>query len=356
MLATDMILMRQTLIEMLDKIIAPVEKTWFDTRINDFITIHSEIPDDDFIPVVKYLHNWLLECPREEREEAYNLIFITIGQKLRLDNLKHLTQKIKWVKSSIDNPDVFMSILESDLDVSQYANWNIEQLDLPENALSKSESEQTLWAINDIPRYREESYMIEKGRYDSLLKDNSAPSQTLVQNIIREIADRANKRYSGVLHGIYNTWLTTDFIVLAEVLGIFDFIKEISNTAVVSESSTQISPKLDNKKPKPSKGNKSYSLRQVCIAYHFMGGVTKENAAKLLKLHTTYKSVSKLLQKANIKRKELTALSEHKSTDTKHLKDLLAAKRLISGKKKPEALKLISDIISQFQAKYDDIY
>jgi hypothetical protein len=100
MLATDMILMRQTLIEMLDKIIAPVEKTWFDTRINDFITIHSEIPDDDFIPVVKYLHNWLLECPREEREEAYNLIFITIGQKLRLDNLKHLTQKIKWVKRS----------------------------------------------------------------------------------------------------------------------------------------------------------------------------------------------------------------------------------------------------------------
>ena len=102
MLDPDMILMRQTLNNMLDKIIAPVAKTYFDKNINDFITIHDEIDDDDFIGIANYLYEWLLLCLPEHREDAYKLIVSIINTKLRLTNLANLTEKIEWVKRTVD--------------------------------------------------------------------------------------------------------------------------------------------------------------------------------------------------------------------------------------------------------------
>ena len=101
---------------------------------------------------------------------------------------------------------------------------------------------------------------------------------------------------------------------------------------------------------------KGYSLRQVCIAYHFMGGINEENAAKLLKTHTRYESVAKLLAKRVKKPSDLTQLSENKTADKKKLKDLQAAKRLMSGKKNKEALKHITHAITQFQTAFKNHY
>ena len=107
---------------------------------------------------------------------------------------------------------------------------------------------------------------------------------------------------------------------------------------------------------KTGKDKKSYSLKQVCVAYHFMGGITEKNGAKLLKLHTRFNSVPKLLQKVVTKASDLTKLSENKTTDTKHLNDLKAAERLISGKKNVDALKRITYTIEQFRTNYDKHY
>lgn len=97
-----MLLLRQTLNDMLDKIIAPVEKTYFDKRLGDFYTIHGEIDDDDFIGIANYIYEWLLLCLPEHREDAYKLIVSIINKKLRLVNLANLTDKIEWVKSTVD--------------------------------------------------------------------------------------------------------------------------------------------------------------------------------------------------------------------------------------------------------------
>jgi hypothetical protein len=155
-------------------------------------------------------------------------------------------------------------------------------------------------------------------------------------------------------------------IVLA--IGIDNYKKRFKRLEEIRTSAIQYKKdllRIENKaveanvKPAPKteqKGKKSYSLRQVCISYHFMGGITEKNGAKLLKLHTRFKSVPKLLQKVITKASDLTTLSENKTTDTKHLNDLKAAKRLISGKKNKEALKRITHTITQFQTAYGNHY
>lgn len=109
-------------------------------------------------------------------------------------------------------------------------------------------------------------------------------------------------------------------------------------------------------KKSPVKDNKSYSHMQVCIAYHFMGGITEKNALKLLQAHTRLKSAPTLLRKRIGMASDLTKLSLNKTADTKHLNDLKEAKRLISGKKNKEALNHITHTIAQFQANYNKHY
>jgi hypothetical protein len=67
-------------------------------------------------------------------------------------------------------------------------------------------------------------------------------------------------------------------------------------------------------------------------------------------------SVDKLMQKRVYKTSVLTNLFGNKTTDTKHLKDLLEAKRLISSTKKQATIKDINRIISAFKTSYDAKY
>lgn len=105
-------------------------------------------------------------------------------------------------------------------------------------------------------------------------------------------------------------------------------------------------------------GNKViYSQRQIAIAYFFLGEqITDDNAAGILKNFSDTQSVQKLLSKRVSKASDLTGISENKTKDTKHLKDLEAAKRLISGKKNKKAETSIKAVITAFTTKYNSAY
>ena len=137
-----------------------------------------------------------------------------------------------------------------------------------------------------------------------------------------------------------------EFIYRHALSNLHDLIKFLNTQLQVAKGA----------KPNVKQDERSYSLRQVCIAYHFMGGINEDNAAKLLKAHTRFESVAKLMAKRIKKPSDLTQLSENKTADKKKLKDLLAAKRLISGKKNNEALKHITHTITQFQTALQNNY
>ena len=102
---------------------------------------------------------------------------------------------------------------------------------------------------------------------------------------------------------------------------------------------------------------KNYSLRQVAIAYAVMGvQITNDNASEILNKHTIYRSVSKLLAKRVYRVNDLINTTGNKTVDTKHLKNLEAAKRLISGMKNKEMEKSISCIITAFQNNFNTTY
>ena len=108
-----------------------------------------------------------------------------------------------------------------------------------------------------------------------------------------------------------------------------------------------ITEKEDKKK------NKNYSHKQIAIAYCVANeAITTENAAKILSTHSQTKSVVKFLTKRMFNASQLTTLSDNKTADTKHLNDLIAAKQLLSGRKKKEAVKDISRIITAFETAY----
>lgn len=101
----------------------------------------------------------------------------------------------------------------------------------------------------------------------------------------------------------------------------------------------------------------NYSLRQINIAYVVMGTfINSENAKQILKKHSQYKSVPKFLAKRINKVSDLNKLSGNKTTDTKHLNDLKAAKRLLSDMKKKQAITDIKRIISAVEISFDSKY
>lgn len=105
------------------------------------------------------------------------------------------------------------------------------------------------------------------------------------------------------------------------------------------------------------KQKKNYSQRQITIAYCVTNElITTENAAKILSTYSDTKSVEKFLTKRIFRVSDLTKLSGNKTTDTKHLNDLKAAKRLISGRKNKKAITDISRIITAFETAYNNRY
>lgn len=104
---------------------------------------------------------------------------------------------------------------------------------------------------------------------------------------------------------------------------------------------------INKKKSVEVKNN--YSLKQVAIAYFVMSEpITKENASDILKKHTKFSSEVKFLSKIIRSTKSLTTPTENKTSNTKHLKNLLAAKRLISGMKNKKAESAIDKYIQAF--------
>ena len=101
------------------------------------------------------------------------------------------------------------------------------------------------------------------------------------------------------------------------------------------------------------KCEQSYSLKQVAIAYAFLKTVIDAKSYKqILKLHTKSKS-DKILQKRVRNVSDLTKTTGNRTTDTKHLHDLLEAKRLLLGMKNKKAVNDIEPIIVAFQTSYD---
>ncbi len=101
---------------------------------------------------------------------------------------------------------------------------------------------------------------------------------------------------------------------------------------------------------------KFYSQKQIAIAYFFLGITINENNFKeMLKKHSVTRS-SKILQKLITKNSQITSLTKNKTVDSKHLKDLVAAKRLIVSKKNKEALEKIDQIITTFNNDFDSHY
>jgi hypothetical protein len=113
-----------------------------------------------------------------------------------------------------------------------------------------------------------------------------------------------------------------------------------------------------NKSKKISQHNiNNYSHKQIATAYMVMDKqITPENVSQILKQHSALKSTQKLLQKRITNVAELTKLSGNKSADTKHLKDLQAAKRLISSIKNKKAILAINQIITVFSTSYNNNY
>lgn len=103
--------------------------------------------------------------------------------------------------------------------------------------------------------------------------------------------------------------------------------------------------------------DRNFSLRQIAIAYFVMNiTITEENASEILKKHSAFKSSAKLLQKRISKVSDLTNLSQNKTKNTKHLNDLKATKRLISGEKEINGETSITRIITAFETAYKSRY
>lgn len=127
-----------------------------------------------------------------------------------------------------------------------------------------------------------------------------------------------------------------------------NWLEKMENDPVISK----VNPGQKKSKPKDV-----FSQRQIAIACFFLGiQLTKENGREILKKYGDSTSVQKLLSKRISKASELALLSESKTRDTKHLKDLEAAKRLISGKKDRKAIKDINAVIAAFQQNYKAKY
>jgi|GEM_PF-3351610 len=105
------------------------------------------------------------------------------------------------------------------------------------------------------------------------------------------------------------------------------------------------------------KDNYKYAPKEIKIAYFCLKNksITKDNYLEILEEYSESRS-DKILQKPIYKSNQLTSISENKTADTKHLKALKNAKRLLSGIKNEVALKSINQVISTFEANYKNHY
>jgi len=139
----------------------------------------------------------------------------------------------------------------------------------------------------------------------------------------------------------------------AHFQNIIDYLKSIDVTNEPQQSN--VLP-LKTVKFKDKKDEKNYTQKQIAIAYYILGiTLNEKNYLGILKKHSQTTS-PKILQKLITKNNQLTTLSDNKTTNTKHLRDLNEVKRLLSGIKKVNEIKLINGYISTFESNYKNKY
>ena len=175
-----------------------------------------------------------------------------------------------------------------------------------------------------------------------------------------QIAIALKNYYSTLLENCVKTlkeWMYVDIEATPFNEQIIDLKKAIENSYKIEEIQLLIkSPSKRKRKQKKINDEKSYTQKQVAIAYFAMGKtITKENYEAILKNHTKTSS-DKILQKLIVKSAGLTSLTENKTADTKQLNNLKEAKRLLSGIKDHNSSKVLDDYITTFTNKYDNFY
>ncbi|GFD92204.1 hypothetical protein KUL156_41790 [Alteromonas sp. KUL156] len=104
---------------------------------------------------------------------------------------------------------------------------------------------------------------------------------------------------------------------------------------------------------KKKKDEELYSPKEIKIAFFCLGEkITEENYLKILKKYSSSRS-NKILQNPIYKSNQLTRLSGDKGSNTKHLKSLKNAQRLLSGINDSGALKSINQYISAFESNLE---
>ena len=105
-----------------------------------------------------------------------------------------------------------------------------------------------------------------------------------------------------------------------------------------------------------NRNEEKYKLKEIKIAYFCLGErINKNNYLGILKRYSDSSS-DKILQNPIVKTSQLTAISENKTTDSKHLESLKNAERLLLGMNDKEALNSLKQITSTFQDNFRKKY
>jgi len=181
--------------------------------------------------------------------------------------------------------------------------------------------------------FRSEIYRELKINSESILNNKSIDTQ--IERFEKGINEFENSNFYNLMEAIegFDKSTMSNGIKLKEIA--IDFLNELK---ILRESKSPQQKKELNK-------DNSYSQKQIAIAYYVMGiTITEKNAKGIIEKHSTTKS-KKILQKLITKTNQLTVLTNNKTTDTKHLRDLKEAKRLLSGIKMKKSKHDINFII-----------
>jgi len=311
-------------------------------------------------------------------EEVNNELssFETVADKL--DYLKDLKEKYGGQYNTIINSleteqkDYCLNKIPSVKEI--ISNKVVSPLEIPESIYVKhfkdglNDPEFTFWFLkyNANERFQ---YTINSKDFQS--KINSNLKETLLNSDLLEICQEEKRVKKLLLNkelkiiGIHpNSYKYYNEIALLRVLD-GNYYKENSTEAITDGLEIHLyfkhmllKPHLENLlKAKTIQENITYKLKEIKIAFFCLPNkkISEENYLKILNKYSTSRS-NKILQKPIVKSNQLTNISENKTADTKHLKALKNAKRLLSGIKNEYAIKNISQLISTFELNYKNFY
>ncbi len=164
--------------------------------------------------------------------------------------------------------------------------------------------------------------------------------------VIRDVLDYQLLKHKD--YAIFKTKIRDYYYDLHESL------KTIERKEVLIDWIKSISLSKKKNKNIEEGSDKNYSLKAIAIAYKLLNiPIDESNAADILIEFSQFRSTQKLIN-TYIDIKDLARLRENKSANTKHLRVLKAAERLLSGKKNKSSLLSIRSIITAFQAKCEN--